>query len=311
MADTIDSSLAAVARAQRMLITVADVRAVGGTHDHVKHRLAAGRWERVDRGVYLIGGAPFDWSTRLLATILGFGPGAAASHLAAARVLRIPGFARAHLEISVPRGRRFRRPDVRVHESTDLHLCRIVIRDGIPVTDPDRTLLDLARHLSLDRLSRAVEDARRLGLVTWSSLIAMHTAHARQGRHGIRLLRNVIAADAHRDEVTDTDVELLLLGLIREAGLPEPEVRHRVFAHDGRFVAELDLAYPQWRIGIEADGDVHEHHDVRERDLPRQNDLVLLGWTILRFSNDRIRTNPRAVLAEIRAALRAAVGSVA
>jgi very-short-patch-repair endonuclease len=114
----------------------------------------------------------------------------------------------------------------------------------------------------------------------------------------------VILAGAHRDEVTDTDVELLVLSLLASAGLPEPVIHHRVL-DGGRFVAEVDLAYPQWKIAIECDGDVHLRSDVRERDLPRQNDLVLSGWTVLRFSRARVWTRPESIVAEVRAALAA------
>jgi very-short-patch-repair endonuclease len=85
-------------------------------------------------------------------------------------------------------------------------------------------------------------------------------------------------------------------------------LHHRV--HDGsRFVAQVDLAFPQWRIAIELDGATHLQRAVRERDLPRQNDLVLLGWTVLRFSWRRFVDRPDLVLAEIRAAIASAGGS--
>ena len=57
-------------------------------------------------------------------------------------------------------------------------------------------------------------------------------------------------------------------------------------------------------IAIELDGSIHLQDEVRERDLPRQNDLVLLGWTVLRFSWRRFVDRPDLVIAEIRAALR-------
>src|SRR3546814_20877936 len=85
---------------------------------------------------------------------------------------------------------------------------------------------------------------------------------------------------SHRIEVADTDVELLVIALLREHGLPEPELHHRVYQGD-RFVAELDLAYPARKIALECDGDVHLLPEVRERDLARQNDLELLGWLVL------------------------------
>lgn len=129
--------------------------------------------------------------------------------------------------------------------------------------------------------------------------------HARQGRHGITRLRSVILRHAHREEITDTDMELLVLGLTREAGLPEPTLHHRIF--DGeRFVAEVDMAYVELKIAIECDGSAHLDEDVRDRDLPRQNDLVLLGWTVLRFSYRRVQEHPEAVIREIRDAIAAA-----
>jgi very-short-patch-repair endonuclease len=114
----------------------------------------------------------------------------------------------------------------------------------------------------------------------------------------------VILNEAHREEVTDTDSELLVLGLLRDAGLPEPVSHFRVCDGD-RFVAELDLAYPQWKIAIECDGDVHLLPEVRERDLQRQNDLVLQGWIVLRFSWERSRSRPERIVEEVRAAIRA------
>lgn len=303
----LDRRLATVAGRQRMLITLADIRRAGGATWHADRRIQGGRWRRVDRGVYLMAGAPWDWGTRQLAAVLAAGPGAVTTHLAAARVWGLPGYGTAGREVSIPRGRRHRRTDVRVHESTDLDRCRVVVRDGIPVTDLNRTVLDLGRYVGHARLQRAVEAARRTGQISWSSLIETLLAHARRGRPGVRRLRRVILQDAHRDEITDTDMELVVLGLLAEHDLPEPVLHHRV--HDGqRFIAEVDLAYPQWRIAIECDGSIHLDPQVRERDLARQNDLVLAGWTVLRFSWDRLRARPDLIVSEVEAAIRAAQG---
>ncbi len=115
----------------------------------------------------------------------------------------------------------------------------------------------------------------------------------------------MILSNAHREEVTDSDFELLVLALLREHAMREPVLHHRVF--DGRrFVAEVDLAYPDLRIAIEPDGSSHLERDVRERDLPRQNDLVLLGWIVLRFTWKRLTERPESVIAEIREAIRTA-----
>ena len=301
---TIDDRLLPVFARQHWLVTDADVRSAGGSSGMVARRLAMGRWALADQRVYRLVGPPATWHTSLLAPILSAGSGAVASHFAAATLHGLPGYPAGTPELTIPRGRERRRPNLLVHTSTDLDRCATVQVDGIPVTDVARTLLDIGRRVGDARLTKSVEAARRAALVDWGDLISTLVAHARRGRPGIARLRRVIAAGAHRTEVTDSDLELMVLALLLESGLPEPELHHRVF--DGtRFVAEVDLAYPAARIAIEIDGRVHLEDDVRELDLPRQNDLILSGWIVLRFTWARFRDRPQSIVAEVRAALRA------
>jgi hypothetical protein len=306
----VDDRLLPVFARQHWLAHLADVIAVGGSADIVSNRLRAGRWTEADRGVYRLAGPPVTWESRTLAPLLSVGPPAAASHLTAAALHGIPGFGEGVPEISVPRTADVRRGRLRVHTSTDLDRCDVVMRRGVPTTDIDRTLLDLARFVGARRLHRSIEWCRRNELTDWPSLISTLARHARRGRPGIRKLRAVILAHADRVEITDSDFELLVLAAIAEHGMPTPVLHHRVT--DGeRFVAEVDLAYPDLRIAIELDGRIHLEPEVRERDLPRQNDLVLLGWTVLRFSWQRFADHPDRVIAEIRAAIRAAAAAPA
>lgn len=302
---TLDDLLLPVFLRQHGLVSAADVAAAGGRDHHIRSRLAAGRWATADHGVYRLMGVPTSARTRLLAPILSAGGLTMASHHAAAALHDVPGFGLGAPELSVPRGLNVRRTGMRVHTSTDLERCTRMVLDGIPTTDLARTILDLDRTVGDRRLLRAIEWARRQGRTDWTTLLTTLAHHARRGRPGVRRLRRVLAANAHRDEVTDSNLELFALVLIREHGLPEPVLHHRVFDR-GRFVAEVDLAYPELKIAIELDGAVHLEHEVHERDLPRQNDLVLAGWTVLRFTWSRMQTAPDLVVAEIRAAIRAA-----
>jgi very-short-patch-repair endonuclease len=295
----LDHRIAEVAAGQRGLVTIADV----DRRQQLTARVAAGRLVRTERGVYAVNGLPPDDDRALVATRLATRGRFAVSHLAAAHRHGIPGYSAAPLEVSVDRGVRLRRRGLRVHESSDLDRCRIITIDGVPVTDPARTLLDLARFIGPMRLLRNIETCRRRGLVDWPDLIGTLLAHARRGRPGIRRFREVLAANSHREAVTDADLELLVLALLREHGLPEPVLHHEVW-DGGRFVAEVDLAYPERMIAMECDGDVHLDPEVHERDLPRQNDLVLLGWMVLRFTPQRYRLHPRGIVAEVRDAHR-------
>jgi very-short-patch-repair endonuclease/predicted transcriptional regulator of viral defense system len=301
----LDDRLLPVFARQHWLVTTKDVTDAGGSPQQTRDRLQHGRWARVDRGVYRLVGAPTSWQQRVLAPILGAGTDATvvASHYAAAALHGIPGFGRGVPELTATRGYNLRRATARIHSNNDLERSRLVVIDGIPVTDVSRTILDLARTVSDAGLLRAIEWGRRAERTSWSGLIAVLARHARRGRPGIQRLRRVITANAHRGEITDTDFELLLLTLLVEHGLPEPVVHHRVC--DGeRFVAEVDLAYPNRRIAIEADGGIHLEPHVHEKDLPRQNDLVLVGWTVLRYTWKRYTTRPERIVSEVRAALR-------
>jgi hypothetical protein len=281
-----------------------DIRRQGGSSSAATRRVQQGRWEVVDRSVFRLVGTPVPWEQAVLAPILSIGGKTVASHFSAAALHGIPGYGKGVPELSIERGSEHRRATVRLHTSTDLERSRRVMLNGVPTTDVCRTILDLGRFVSDRRQLRAIEWARR-GDVDWSALVATLSHHARRGRPGVRRLRRVITENMHRDEVTDSDFELLFLAFLAEFGIAEPVLHHKVFDAD-RFVAEVDLAYPPLKIAIELDGRHHLEEDVRERDLPRQNDLVLLGWTVLRFSWRRFVDRPEQVLREVRDALRIA-----
>jgi very-short-patch-repair endonuclease len=300
----LDDVLLPVFVRQHWLVTTGDVIEHGGSVGDAHRRVRSGRWDRVDRSVFHLSGAPHGWRTEVLAPLLSVGPPAMASHHTAAVLHGIPGFAEGAPELSIRRGTEHRREGLIVHTSSDLDRCRLVVLDGIPTTDIDRTILDLARRSSAKRVLSAMEWARRSGRTDWSSLIATLARHARRGRPGVQRMRRVIVANADRAEITDSDFELLFLSFLRERGLPEPVLHLRVYA-GGRFVAEVDLGYDDLRIAIELDGRHHLEEEVWERDLPRQNDLILAGWTILRFTWRRFKERPDLVAAEIRAAITA------
>jgi hypothetical protein len=305
----LDDALLPVFASQHWLITMDDVRRLGGAPSAATRRVQQGRWEVVERSVFRLKGMPVSWEAAVLAPILSIGGKTVASHFTAAALHGIPGYGRGRPELSIERGYEHRRESARLHTSTDLNRCSTVVLNGVPATDLARTILDLGRFVGDRRLIRAIEWGRREAGLEWSSLISTLAHHARRGRPGIRRLRRVITENMHREEVTDSDFELLFLAFLAERGVPEPVLHHEVFDAD-RFVAEVDLAYPHLKIAIELDGSDHLDEEVRERDLPRQNDLILLGWTVLRFSWRRFKERPEQVLREVRDALSAASTTV-
>lgn len=279
----LDRRLLALALKQHSLITVRDVIREGGSAQLPKRRCTAGVWERVHPGVYRLVGVPWTYEARAMAALLAAPEGSLVSHLCACRLQRL-GFNTAGVELTIPRGKEFSLDGVIVHTSRDLRLAKPVNPEGIPTTGPDRTLLDLAGRLKyLTPLKKAVEDGRRLELVSWSSLIGCIADHSRQGRPGITKLREVVAAGAHRSEITDTDSELAALSLFREHGFPEPVLQHRVYSPEGLLQAEMDFAYLDRLVNFEINGEVHLVPEVIRKDEKRDYWLTQQGWTVRRI----------------------------
>jgi len=98
-------------------------------------------------------------------------------------------------------------------------------------------------------------------------------------------------------------MESVLRWLLHEAGLPAPELQHVVRDDAGRLLGRADLAWPDQKVLVEFDGDVHRERDVFVNDLRRQNRLVAAGWTVLRFTSADVLGRAHEVVVQIRRAL--------
>jgi len=116
-----------------------------------------------------------------------------------------------------------------VHESRRLGETEIDSVDGIPVTRPERTILDLASCFPrANFLELVVQAARRKRLVTYESTRAHFEQHARRGLTGVRALREVLERWDPENRATESEMETLLLQALRKHGLPEPRVQYEI-----------------------------------------------------------------------------------
>lgn len=74
--------------------------------------------------------------------------------------------------------------------------------------------------------------------------------------------------------------------------------------NDGRFVARLDLAWPERKVAVEYDGLWHDDPEQFHRDRQRLNRLLGRDWIVLHVTAKRLRDDFDGFLAEVRAALR-------
>ncbi|WP_128216423.1 hypothetical protein [Microbacterium enclense] len=102
---------------------------------------------------------------------------------------------------------------------------------------------------------------------------------------------------------SETRLRLLLI----RHGLPEPEISWVLRDANGVFVAELDLAYPSWKVAAEYDGRVHAE-DMRQfaRDADRWDAIRECGWQHVRILFHHMRGDGAVAVGKVREALRCA-----
>jgi hypothetical protein len=279
------------------VITAGQLAAFGFTRDAIKHQVAAGRLHPVARGVYAVGRRALAKEGMWMAAVLGCsrdcpaGHDAYLSHSSAAALLGIGVEGADCVEVSVRGDRGRSRPGIRVHRRLSLQAEDIGTCDGIPVTSPAQTLIDLAaRH---DRLTveRMVDEADRLDLITPPALRAALARH--HGERGVARLRTWL--DRRTFRLTRSWLERLFLPIASGVGLPVPETKAWVNGF------EVDFLWRDLRLVVETDGLRHHRTPAQQsRDHLRDQAHAAAGFTSLRFTHEQVRYEPEHVRMVLR-----------
>jgi very-short-patch-repair endonuclease len=287
----IDQRIGQLADRQHGVVTRADLRALGISENAIDARAKNGRLWRIHRGVYAVGRPTLALRGRFIAAVLSCGPGAALSHVAAGvlqGVLRERG---PRIDVTVPgSGGRRRRGVVVIHRGA-LPDHEVTVVEGIPVTSPARTFVDLADVLPRRPLERALDEAEYLRL-------DLSGLAPRPGRRGAALLRELLGRYRAGGTRTRSELEERLLSLCRRRRLPAPEVNATIAGF------EADFVWRERRLVVETDGwRAHGTRGAFERDRRRDAELLAGGWRVLRVSYDRLQREPDWVAGRIEAAL--------
>lgn len=220
------------------------------------------------------------------------GPQALLSHLSAAalwELLRWDG----NIDVVLPQRVARRRPGIRVHRRLGLGADERREVDGIPVTDPISTLIDVASCKPRGVVERAIREADRLGLVDPVALRAALDAAPR--RPGLASIRSLL--DSETFALTDSELERRFLRLVRQAGLPRPETQ--VWLNGYR----VDFYWPDLGLVVETDGLwYHRTPSQQKTDRLRDQAHTVAGFTALRFTTAQVRfeaARTRATLAAV------------
>jgi hypothetical protein len=114
-------------------------------------------------------------------------------------------------------------PGIVAHRRSALRGEDVTRRDGIPVTTPGCTLVDLA-CLRRSDLEAALNEADTRGLIAPPRLRAM--LEQTPSRPGVGALRTIL--DRRTFAMTRSELERRFLPIAREVGLPRPETRKYV-----------------------------------------------------------------------------------
>lgn len=277
-----DEKLAVIAAKQHSAFTRQQARDAGLTEAAIRHRLKAGRWLSPYGGVYVLAGSMSTWEQRVMAAVLHLG--GVASSITAARLLGIGGRFEGPVHVTLPSGQnRRKRRGIVLHQAD---LIRTDIRQvgSIPVTAPNRTVVDLAASLPERGLEAALDDTIQIGLTTIPS-IDSYIADRNLGHNpGVKTLRKLL--DDRAKGAMHKELERMFRRKLKAAGFPEPR---RQFPLDGY---KIDFVYLDQMVAIELDGlGGHFSAEQFRENKRRDNAIVLAGFDLFHFSwedvNDR------------------------
>lgn len=295
-----DQALAAFAADHYSVFTLEHARLIGFSRKEQEHRVATGQWVVLYEDVYLVAGATRSPEGDLLAACWAGGFRAVASHRSAAALWDLAGGRRSLQEITCPRWRRARHNGLVVHESKAFDPVDAMVIEGIPVTTPERTLLDLGAVCHESIVEMALDAAEKRELVTLKSVRATLGRLGRSGRNGVGTLRRLLEARSPSRQPTESEMETLLLQVLRHNGFPEPITQYEIRCA-GRLVARVDAAYPQWHIAIEYDSyEYHAGRKAHDRDNARRNKITAAGWLPVTATAEDLRAGGPLLSAAIR-----------
>jgi very-short-patch-repair endonuclease len=168
-------------------------------------------------------------------------------------------------------------------------------QDGIPVTNPARTLLDLAGIVGMRELERILARSERRGLLERGEVERLLLRYP--GRRGIVQLRTLI--DAETDPLhTRSEAEERFLTLVRKGALASPEMN--VLVHG----FEVDAIWRGERLIVEIDGFAfHSSPSAFERDRYRDGVLTAAGFRVMRVTWQQLTREPESLLVRLTKAL--------
>jgi very-short-patch-repair endonuclease len=287
----LDHRIAALAGGQHGPVSHRQLRMLGLSHEQIAYRLRVGRLIRHFPEVYLVGHTVLPREGRWMGAVLACGAKAVLSHAdAAAHWGLMPSRGRLiHVTTPLRSGRDPDRTRIRLHRVGTLRAWECTLTEEIPTTTVARTLLDLSPQLRPRAMEDAIAQANRLDLFDLLAVRRCLAAHPRQ--HGAPALRRLLdALEGVGAADLRSTLEVLLLQLADDHDLPEPAANAQVEGFT------VDFYWPASKLIVEADSyTYHAMPSAFERDRERDQQLILAGYTVVRFTHRQVTRKRKAV----------------
>jgi hypothetical protein len=269
-----------------------DAVTLGYSDDELARLARSGTWSRLRRGAYVEGPPPSDPIARhrllVAATTAGLRRPAVVSHQSAAVLLGLPLWGvrldRVHVTRSPPAAQD--RSRVLHCHVAGLRSDELVVVDGLTVTGPVRTLLDMARSLPFEVAVVALDGAlHRRPALAGEVRAALGALIGVPGGRGAA--RAVAFADGRSESVGESRSRVLLSG----HGVAPSDIQHRVVV-DGFEIARTDFVWEDDGLVGEFDGRMKYGRLLRPGQKPedavveekrREDAIREAGWGVVRW----------------------------
>jgi very-short-patch-repair endonuclease len=262
----------------------------------IAHRLRTGWLHEPFPSVYRVAGAGTSRSGRIMAAALFFRGNAVVCGIDAAALWELLDTTQnpvsgAPISLLLV-GRSYKpRPGLNVHRIKALPSSDIRWRNGIPVTSPARTILDLGATMDQLELEAALLVALRRNLARRSHLTDVMERNPQA--KGIAKLRQLLEQPGLLHD-TRSKYERKLLKLLEQAELPRPITNTYVA---GKLV---DAYWSEFKLVLEFDGwQDHGKRGQFETDRLRDQHLLIAGHHVMRITARQVDHSSYALVARI------------
>jgi hypothetical protein len=191
--------------------------------------------------------------------------------------------------------------DVVVHRTSGLGRGEVKPEQTPPCTMPVRSTIDAAQWAETDDEARAiVVSGYQQGLVVGTEI-----AEALDGALKVRRRALILQTAADAAVGCEAIPEREVVRLCRQFQLPPPS-RQELRADAAGRKRYRDVFFAGWPVQVEVDGEPTTEARAWPADLRRQNELIIAGVRLLRFTSWMVRNQPGVVATQLRAALEAA-----